>query len=161
MLFPRSNQPRNFFISYTLAELSCAPCNFANLRGFELSTRPQSLGKNERGDMRRRIIGLLCFAVLGSAFALGADRRDVRRDLRHDRIDRRADRRDIRSDRRDLRRDRHKLRRDLRNGNYRAARRERRDIRGDRRDLRRDHRDLRSDRRNSRHDRRDFRKSVR
>jgi hypothetical protein len=66
--------------------------------------------------MRRRFIGLLCFAVLGSAFALGADRRDVRRDLRHDRIDRRADRRDIRSDRRDIRHDRHQLRRDLRTG---------------------------------------------
>ncbi len=63
--------------------------------------------------MRRRIVSLLCFAVLGSAFALGQDlrndRRDLRqdrRDLRHDRIDRRQDRRDFRSDNRDLRSDR-------------------------------------------------------
>jgi hypothetical protein len=57
--------------------------------------------------MRRRILGLMCFAVLGSAFALGeSDRRDLRhdrRDVRHDRVDRRQDRRDIHRDRRDLR----------------------------------------------------------
>jgi hypothetical protein len=45
--------------------------------------------------MRRRILTLLCFAVLGSAFALGQDLRNDRRDLRHDRIDRRQDRRTI------------------------------------------------------------------
>lgn len=83
--------------------------------------------------MRRRIIGLLCFALLGSALALASDRGADRRDLRNDRIDRHADRRDIAHDR-------GQLRCDVRNSNYPAARVERRDVRHDRRDLRNDYR---------------------
>jgi len=110
--------------------------------------------------MRRRILALLCFAVLGSAFAVGEDvrtdsrdSRQDRRDFRHDRLDRRQDRRDIYRDRRDLHADRRDLRRDYRNGNYRDARRDRRDIRSDKHDLRGDRRDFRHDRHDIRHDR--------
>src|SRR6185503_10731019 len=54
------------------------------------SQRPEGRG-DWRGDMRRRIIGLVMFAVLGSAFALGqsGELRADRRDLRGDRMDRR------------------------------------------------------------------------
>jgi hypothetical protein len=134
----------------------------------ETSTRWLGLSLSEgrpgtEAIMRRRVFFWLCFALLGSALALGESgvyRHDTyqdRRDLRHDRHDRRQDWRDIHRDRRDIRKDRRDLRNDLRNGNYADARRDRRDIRKDARDLRNDRRDVRADGRDFRHDRRDIR----
>ena len=140
-----------FSITYECPKLSSEAC-------VQDHKRPSRPG-NERGDMRRRIIALLMFAVLGSAFALGEN--GDRRDLRNDRIDHQQDRRDIRSDKRDIRQDRRQVRNDLRNGNYRAARQQQRDIRHDKRDLRADRRDVRHDRRDIRHDRRDVRRDHR
>ena len=147
-------------------QVSSVPANSCNfdLNGVFLPAEPVKAG-GERGDMKRRMISCLGFAVLGSVFALGQDvvndRHDLRadrRDLRQDRVDRQADRQDIRRDERDIAKDRRDMRNDLRKGNYKDARRDARDIRKDlrngRKDIRNDRRDLRADRRDIRDDRR-------
>lgn len=137
-------------------------CNFPQMRVFVRRRGPKA--RNERGDMRRQIVSLLCFATLGSVFALGQDlandhrdTRQDRQDLRQDRVDRRNDRQDLRSDRRDLTKDSRDLRNDVRSGDFKDARHDRQDLRKDRRDLRSDRRDLRKDRKDIRSDRKDLR----
>jgi hypothetical protein len=87
--------------------------------------------------MRRMIVGILLLIGLGvgTMFADDGwrDRRDLRRDVRHDQAK--------------IARDRRELRRDLYYGNYAAARHERRELRREYRDLRQDRRDLYWDRR--------------
>ena len=151
----RRDSPRALFpATYNASQLSLRPC---------VQDPSGKTARKPRGDMRGRIIGLVMFAVLGSAFAMGrnVDLRADRRDTHGERVDRRQDRRDIHGDRRHIRHDRRQLSRAVRNGNYGKARHLRRDIRHDHRDLRADRRDLRHDRREIRHGRRDLRRDRR
>lgn len=87
--------------------------------------------------MKRMIAGVLLLIGLGAGTMFAEDgwrdRRDLRRDIRHDQAK--------------IARDRRELRRDLYYGNYEAARHERRELRREYRDLHRDYRELNWDRR--------------
>jgi hypothetical protein len=88
--------------------------------------------------MKRVIAGVLLLVGLGAGTMFAddgywRDRRDLRRDIRHDEAK--------------IARDRRELRRDLYFGNSAAARHERRELRREYRDLNRDRRELYWDRR--------------